>query len=133
MSANALRGYIKTLRTERGVTQAEIADRIGMPLPTYKDWERGVTKDIKTPYLVRAVHFLRGSLEQIASISDAATTEDGADLARQLIVSAFMPSPAPSPSSDEIPEESSRLDRLLDLLEQGLPADEAARRVLQTQ
>jgi len=124
MSAHALRGYIKTLRTKRGVTQAEIAEQISMPLPTYKDWERGITKDIKTPYLVRAVQYLHGSFEQIASLSDTATIEDGEALARELAMETLVPLPV------ETPQEESRMDRLLRLLADGLSPQEAARRTL---
>ncbi len=124
MSAHALRGYIKTLRTKRGVTQAEIAEQISMPLPTYKDWERGITKDIKTPYLVRAVQYLHGSFEQIASLSDTATIEDGEALARELAMETLVTLPV------ETPQEESRMDRLLRLLADGLSPQEAARRTL---
>ncbi|MEI8167011.1 MAG: helix-turn-helix transcriptional regulator [Chloroflexales bacterium] len=127
MSADALRGYIKRLRVERGVTQAEIAERIRMPLPTYKDWERGSTKDLKTPYMLRAVQFLRGSFEQIVGLSDAATVEDGANLARERVVALL------APTITETPSEAARINRLIDLLAQGVPPEEAARRVQREQ
>ncbi len=121
MSSNALRGYIKALRVGRGKTQPDVASRIGMAVTTYKDWERGITKDIKTPYLVRAVQFLEGSFDQIAGFSDDTTADDGAKLARQLIAEAF------ASDDQETPEEASRLTRLIDLLARGVAPDEAAR------
>ncbi len=124
MSADALRGYIKALRSERGVTQPELAQRIGMPLTTYKDWERGITKDIKTPYLIRAVQFLRGSFDHIAGMGDTATSADGVNLARELVVTTLAPHPA------ETLEKRDRVDLLIHLLAEGIPPAEAAQRVL---
>lgn len=126
MSADAIRGYVKTLRRERKKTQPDVAKHIDMPLSTYKDWERGITKDIKTPHLVRIIRFLKGSFDQIAELSDKSTIEDGEVLAkdwvtRQQVVDAF------APTSNETPQEESRVNRLIDLLEAGIDAQEAAR------
>jgi transcriptional regulator with XRE-family HTH domain len=123
MSADALRSYVRTLRQLRNISQPDVADAIGMALRTYKSWEVGETRDIKTPYLLRAVRFLRGSFDQVATIPDSATVEDGAILAHELVDS-FAPLP------DETPEEASRINRLLDLLAQGVAPDEAARQIL---
>jgi transcriptional regulator with XRE-family HTH domain len=128
VSADALRGYVRTLRKGRGVSQGKLADAIKMALRTYKDWELGTTISIDAPYLIRAVQYLNGSLEQVASLPDTATNEDGARIAQQwltrdAVVAEF------APRSDETPEEARALSRLLDLLEAGVPPDEAARRV----
>lgn len=126
MSADAIRGYIKALRKIRKVTQPVLAKAISMPLPTYKDWERGVTTDIKAPYLVRALIFLHGSVDQIASFSEESTNEDGANLAeewvsREKVVEAL------KPDAIETPQERARLDRLIDLMASGTDPIDAAR------
>lgn len=81
MSSDALRSYIRTLRQERKVSQGALAERIGVAPRTYKAWETGGTKDIKAPFLVRAIRYLRGSFDQVAEISDNATSEEGAQMA----------------------------------------------------
>lgn len=120
VSADAIRGYIRTLRQERKVTQPVLAKAINMALRTYKDWELGNVTDIKAPYLLRAVQFLNGSYEQIASLPDEATAEDGEALARAWVVEQLGPTP------NETPEERARLTRLIDLLAEGVPPQEAA-------
>jgi transcriptional regulator with XRE-family HTH domain len=132
VSADALRGYVRTLRKGRGVSQAKLADAIKMALRTYKDWELGTTIGIEAPYLIRAITFLKGSFDQLVDLPDTATNEDGIRLAdqwltREQVVAEF------APHSNEMPEEAARVNRLLDLLAQGVPADEAARRVLHEQ
>ena len=132
VTADALRSYVRTLRKGRKVSQPKLAEAIGMALRTYKDWELGTTVNIDAPYLIRAVQFLGGSLEQLANLPGTATAEDGARLAEQwlsrdAVVAEFAPRP------DETPEEASRVNRLLELLARGVPPDEAARRVLSEQ
>jgi transcriptional regulator with XRE-family HTH domain len=129
MSAAALRGYVKTLRVKRGATQAELAEHIGMPLTTYKDWERGVTKDIKTPFLLRAVQFLRGSIDQVAGIPEGATAEDGARLADQWLNSPLAPAVAEAEASGDAAA-LERFNRYLSLVAGGMAPDDAARAVL---
>ncbi len=132
MSANALRGYVRTLRIGRGATQAEVAERVGMPLQTYKDWERGATKDIKTPYLLRAVRFLRGSLEQVAEMPDSAGAEDGERLAQAWIDSPLAPVVDEAQQSGD-PSAVDRLSRYLTLVAGGVSPADAAREVLDEQ
>lgn len=132
MSANALRGYVRTLRIGRGATQAEVAEAVGMPLRTYKDWEYGVTKDIKTPYLLRAVRFLRGSLEQVAEIPDSANAEDGERMAQSWINSPLAAAVEEAKASGRT-EDLDRLSRYLTLVAGGMSPADAAREVLDEQ
>jgi transcriptional regulator with XRE-family HTH domain len=127
VSAEAIRSYIRTLRQARKISQPALASSIKMALRTYKDWELGATASIDAPYLLRAVRVLSGSLDQLSSLPEHATAEDGAALAREWVVAEF------APHEDETPEEEDRLNRLIDLLAQGVPPDEAARRVLHGQ
>lgn len=129
MSANALRGYVRALRIGRGATQAEVAERISMPLQTYKDWERGATKDIKTPYLLRAVRFLRGSLDQLAEVSDSASTEDGERLALAWMESPLAPVVQEALQSGDAAA-MDRFSRYLTLVAGGMAPTDAAREVL---
>ena len=129
-SADALRAYSRTLRQGRKITQPDLADAIGMNLRTYKSWEMGDTKDIKTPYLLRAVRVLCGSFEQVANIQDAATAEEGAALARAWIkapVEAIVEEARSSP--DDV---AARLNRFLELLAMGVDSEAAARAMLPT-
>ncbi len=123
VSADAIRGYVRTLRQLRKVSQPKLAEAIGMAVRTYKDWELGTTKGIDAEYLLRAVKYLHGELNQLSSLLDSATAEDGATLAREVIETL-----APIPV--ETPQEESRMDRLLRLLADGLSPQEAARRTL---
>lgn len=125
MSAQAIRGYIRTLRTERGATQAEVADHIKMPLTTYKDWERGITKDIKMPFALRAVKFLRGSLDQVAEMSDETTAADGEAMAR-----AWVQSPLAKAAEEAPADDVERFSRYLTLVASGVAPADAAREVL---
>lgn len=129
MSANALRGYTRALRIGRDKTQADVAAHLGMPLSTYKDWEYGKTKDIKTPYLLRAVLYLRGSLEHLASLSMDATAEDGERLA-ELWVNSPLATAVEEARAAGDHEALERFSRYLQLVARGVPAEAAAREVL---
>jgi len=82
--AEAIRAYIVTLRKGRGVTLDAMADAIKMPRRTYIEWEQGRTRDIKTPFAVRAVQYLHGSLSDLARI-DQLSEEEAADLANTIL------------------------------------------------
>lgn len=126
VSAEAIRGYVRTLRQERKISQPKLAQAIKMALRTYKDWELGVTAKIDASYVLRAVRFLNGSFDQLADLEDDATQKDGEALARKWItraevVDAFAPTP------NETPQDRARINRLIDLLATGMDAQEAAR------
>lgn len=129
VSADAIRGYIRTLRQEEEKTQEDVAEAIRMAVRTYKAWELGKTKDIKTPYLIRAVHFLQGSLDQIADLADDATQEEGAELARRWL-SREEVATAIAPTPDKTPDNQARLNQFLALLGAGIDPREAAQTVL---
>jgi transcriptional regulator with XRE-family HTH domain len=127
VSPDAIRGYIRALRQSRKVSQAALAEAIQMAVRTYKDWELGATANIDAPHMLRAMRVLEGSLDQIADLPTGATAEDGAALARAWVVSAA------APREEETPDEARRLNRLIDLLAQGVAPDEAARIVQREQ
>lgn len=83
-SAEAIRAYIVTLRKERGRTIDDVADAIKMPRRTYIEWEQGRTKDIKTPFAMRAVRFLMGSIEHLEEL-DEMTQEQARELALEVV------------------------------------------------
>lgn len=58
VSADAMRAYIRLVRTELGYTQEGFARAIGSPYPTYRDYESGETKDLKANAFARAVDIL---------------------------------------------------------------------------
>jgi transcriptional regulator with XRE-family HTH domain len=130
MTGDAIRGYVVKLREHSGLSQDKFADRIGMPQRTYLAWETGETKDIKAPYLIKALQVLGAPFEHLGRLVDK-RYEDGAQLAerwisRESVVAALTP-------PDATPEEQRRLNRLIELLAEGVPPEEAARRVLRGQ
>lgn len=127
MSADGLRAYIRTLRQGRKVSQPKLAAAIDMPLRTYKSWEAGKTVTIKTSFLLRAIRYLRGSLDQLADMPVDATADDGVQLAR-----AWLERRDVAPlvgASDDTPEQDARLSQLIELLARGVDPATAARRV----
>lgn len=79
--SDALRGYIVEMRTRQRVSQRAVAEAIGIARNTYIAWEKGHTKDIKTPLVVRAVRFLGGMLDHLALLESA--EEQGRQVARE--------------------------------------------------
>lgn len=79
-TAEALRAYIVGLRKHRGVTIDALAEAIRMPRRTYIAWEQRETKDIKTPFALRAVRFLGGSVRVLETL-DQITPEQAAIMA----------------------------------------------------
>jgi len=132
VSSDALRGYIKTLRVLRKVPQDKLAATIGMGRRTYIDWETGKSKDIKTPFLLRAVKALRGSFDQLVDFPDDATAEDGARLAQAWINSPLAPVVEEVQAKGRI-EELERFSRYLILVAGGMAPTDAAREVLSEQ
>jgi transcriptional regulator with XRE-family HTH domain len=65
MFADPLRAYVVTLRKGRKITQAELAQRIGMGERTYVSWERGSTKSIKEHFARAIISALDGSREHL--------------------------------------------------------------------
>jgi transcriptional regulator with XRE-family HTH domain len=128
VSAEAIRGYIRTLRIGREKTQPDMAHAINMGLRTYKEWELGNTKDIKAPYLIRALHFLSGSIEQIASLTDAATLQDGIALAEERLRDPLFLAVEELKASGQAEQVFSdpNFNRFLDLVAGGMSPQEAA-------
>jgi transcriptional regulator with XRE-family HTH domain len=127
MTGDAIRGFVVALRKHSGLSQDKLAERIGMPSRTYLAWETGETKDIKVPYLLKALQVLEAPFAYLEHLIDK-RYEDGARLAdrwisREAVVAALTP-------EDATPEEQRRLNRLIELLAEGVPPEEAARRVL---
>jgi transcriptional regulator with XRE-family HTH domain len=114
--------YLRDLRVAEGLTQAEAADRAGVSTKSVERWEAGKVEPALTT-LAAYVKALRGSVTRAVAL----LLGDSDDVTREQVVSEFAPHP------DETPEEAARVNRLLDLLAQGVPADEAARRVLNQQ
>lgn len=81
-TAEAVRAYIVGLRKHQGITIDEVVEAIRMPRRTYISWEQGHTKDIKTPFALRAVRFLRGSAKVLENL-DQLTPEQAAELAKK--------------------------------------------------
>ncbi len=129
MSADAIRGYIRTLRLKRGKTQAEAADGAGMKYTTYKDWEYGITKSIKTPNLLRLVRYLSGSIDQIIGMTDDDTDKTGEALAEAWAATPL----AVAIDSTQARDQAEDIKRVMDYLRMvadGTDPERAARAVL---
>lgn len=124
MTGDAIRGYVIKMREHSKISQDKLADSIGMPQRTYIAWETGETKDIKAPFLLKALQVLGAPFAHLERLVDK-RYEDGARLAESWIsradaVAALTP-------ADASPADASRLSRLIDLLADGVAPDEAAR------
>ena len=81
--AAAIRGYIIRLREARSVTQAELAEVVGLKRRAYIDWETGATPDIKAAGMCAAFRYLNGSFEHLRDLARlTATREDGEYMAQ---------------------------------------------------
>lgn len=79
--SEALRGFIAHLRRESKVSQQALADEIGVARNTYIAWERGGTKDLKVPLMIKALRFFGVPLEHLEALGQVDTEEEGQQLA----------------------------------------------------
>jgi transcriptional regulator with XRE-family HTH domain len=123
MGMITLAAYLLELRTRRRMSRARLAELTGT---TEMSILRIETKgqEPSGPLLVRLVGALGASWDAVTQLVDS--PDAGSDEERSRIVAALVPDDA---SSDE----EARLNRLIDLLADGVPPDEAARRVLRGQ
>lgn len=56
---------LKLIRTERGLTQKDLADKLGIPARTYGSWERG-ERDLSFVDACRIADILNCSLDELA-------------------------------------------------------------------
>lgn len=125
MTGDALRGFVIRLRDGRGVSQDKLADAIGMPRRTYIAWETGEIKDLKAPPLLKILQELGVPSLWLERLVDK-RYEDGARLADEVLSQVQVVEELTRPRTG--PVDAAVLSRLLTLLEEGYPADEAARR-----
>lgn len=67
---------LKTLRKEAGLTQVDVAEKLGISQPAYASWERGVKKPTQDN-LVKIAQVLNVSVDYLVGNSD--NTEDELD------------------------------------------------------
>ena len=67
---------LKTLRKEAGLTQVDVAEKLGISPPAYASWERGVKKPTQDN-LVKIAQVLNVSVDYLVGNSD--NTEDELD------------------------------------------------------
>jgi len=123
MGMMTLATYLLDLRTRRRLSRARLADLVGT---TEMSILRIETKgqEPSGPLLVKLVNALGASWDvvtRLVDLPDLASDEERIKAIESLA------------SEDASPEEEARLNRLIDLLAQGVPPDEAARRVLRGQ
>lgn len=63
-----LRAYAKERRRRNKLTQEQLAEKIGMSLRAYTDWERGKRSTIKSTLLTKMVEVLEAAPEHIAEL-----------------------------------------------------------------
>lgn len=64
MDNSSIKKNVANLRTSRGITQEEMADRMGICLSSYRDFEKGDTAMI-SQHIFRAAEILETSVEEI--------------------------------------------------------------------
>ena len=67
---------IKKLRTERNLTQQQVADALGISRVAVSKWESGDTKDLKRDNLVGLTKLFSVSLEELLNAVPAKITDD---------------------------------------------------------
>lgn len=82
MSLAAAGAYLKALRENRGLSQAEIAAAVGSSERTVIRWEKGDSQPDASE-LMQFVNMVKGSIEQLYRLflDDSTTVEDGRRMA----------------------------------------------------
>lgn len=80
---DGLRAYVRERRRWRNLTQEQLAEKIGMSLRAYTDWERGKRPTIKSTLLTQIVEALGAAPEHVAELlSRSVPPERARELAR---------------------------------------------------
>jgi transcriptional regulator with XRE-family HTH domain len=125
---DALRGYLRELRDRQHISQKDLADRIGLSLRAFVDWETGKTEDLKGSLLVQAIKEVGASWKDIESFTADSTFDDGRAAAlrwfahQHLTVQdagATLIRAAADHAPDQQAEAAALLRRLADLIETG--------------
>ena len=118
-----LAAYLLELRTRRRMSRARLAELVGT---TEMSILRIETKgqEPSGSLLVKLVGALGASWDAVTQLVNTPDTANAAE--RSSIIAALVP-------DDASADEEARLNRLIDLLAEGVPPDEAARRVLRGQ
>lgn len=80
-AADAVRGYLVTLRRRQGISQSKLARAMGLGRRTLIDYETGESADVKTDPLLRAIAFLHGSFGHLAALAKKTTAAEGEAIA----------------------------------------------------
>lgn len=79
-TADAIRGYVVTLRRGQKISQDTVAERSGLKRRAYILWETGISTDIKVPVLLNALEAVGGWAPHLYQLIDC-TEEQGVELA----------------------------------------------------
>jgi transcriptional regulator with XRE-family HTH domain len=123
MGMPTLATYLMELRTQRRLSRARLAELVGSTEMSILRIEKQ-GQEPSGPLLVRMVRALGASWDVVTRLIEL--PDSASDAERDEAIAALTP-------EDASPEEEARLNRLIDLLAQGVPPDEAARRVLHGQ
>jgi transcriptional regulator with XRE-family HTH domain len=61
--------YVRTLREHQGLSRKEVADKLGVLIATYADWETGQSTAMAFPVLARLIRHVGGSLDDLQRIA----------------------------------------------------------------
>jgi transcriptional regulator with XRE-family HTH domain len=79
----ALRAYLREIRVQKGVSQEELADAIGVSRQQLMRWETGKTAALRGDALLRALGYLNVSFEDaLLLVKEGSTQADGYHLAK---------------------------------------------------
>lgn len=79
-TADAIRGYVITLRNRQDITQSAVAAASGLQRRAYILWETGESEDIKAPVLLNVLEAVGGWVPHLDQLAGR-TIEDGVMLA----------------------------------------------------
>ena len=85
MSADAMRAYIRRRRDLLGYTQEGLAKAIGVPYPTYRDFESGATRELKASLFARVVEILNIPIEHIKKLGKEISLDEAGQLATDVL------------------------------------------------
>jgi transcriptional regulator with XRE-family HTH domain len=123
VSGDSMRAYIRRRRDLLGYTQESLAKALGVPYPTYRDFESGATQELKAGLFARVVDVLNIPIEHIKKLGKLETdTAEAGQLAGELLTQEQVAAIQERARLDAASMSDVELDRTLEMFER-LKAD----------